>query len=368
MQPIRVMVVDDSVVIRGILTRMLEEDPAIKVVAVAANGRSALDTLRHTETDVVVLDIEMPVMDGLAALPQILALVPGIKVIMASALTHRGAEVSLAALRLGAADYIPKPSGSGLLNTAEFKREIVAKVRALGAARARLQKDHSARVMGAPAGNIARSADAVVHGTPIQLRPASMKRPAIIGIGTSTGGPQALMAVLPALPASLLLPIVIVQHMPPIFTRLLAEQLASATRRPTMEGADGMPVRAGHIYIAPGGFHMSVVAGKPDTLIRITDSPPENFCRPAVDVLLRSLAIVYGAATLAVILTGMGRDGALGGGAVATAGGTVLAQDEATSVVWGMPGAAAAAGLCSELLALPAIGRRIAQYAAGTTR
>lgn len=355
--PIRVMIVDDSAVIRGVITRILEEHPQIKAVASVANAAQAISLLPRVKPDIMILDIEMPVLDGLSALPQIRRIAPDVKVIMASTLTTRGGEISLEALRLGAIDFVPKPSVGSIFTAEDFKREIIQKVTTLGRVRIRGEGHAPGTATSAP------SAGGANH--PIKLHPASRTRPTIIGIGSSTGGPQALMAVLTTLPAKLQLPVVVVQHMPPTFTRLLADQIGRATHRPTSEGQDGMALVAGHIYIAPGGFHMCVERTHGDGVIRINSGPPENFCRPAVDPLFRSLASGYGGATLALILTGMGADGTRGAEAIAAAGGTVLAQDEATSVVWGMPGAAAAAGVCSALIPLPEIGRRLGEIAQG---
>jgi two-component system, chemotaxis family, protein-glutamate methylesterase/glutaminase len=357
--PVRAMVVDDSAVIRGIIARTLENSGAIKVVATAANGADAVRMIDRFDVDVLILDIEMPVLDGLAALPKILAVAPDVKIIMASSLTLRGAEVSLEALRRGATDYIPKPSVSALHGAEEFKQELVRKVLGLGMARARRSKPATAESRERPV-----AAAAPTSNAPITLRKPSIMRPSIIGIGASTGGPQALTTLFTSLPANITLPIVIVQHMPPLFTRQLAEQIGRVSRRPCQEGSDGCAIERGKIYVAPGGHHMSVERHDGRSILRITDGPPENFCRPAVDPLFRSLAAAYGNATLAVVLTGMGSDGAHGAEAIAAAGGTILAQDEASSVVWGMPGAAAHAGVCSALIPLKDFGRRIGEFVA----
>lgn len=356
--PIHVMIVDDSAVIRGVITRILEGHPQVKVVASVANAAQAISLLPRVKPDIMILDIEMPVLDGLSALPQIRRIAPDVKVIMASTLTTRGGEISLEALRLGAIDFVPKPSVGSIFTAEDFKREIIQKVTTLG--RVRMRREGQAP---SPALTAAPSASSANH--PIKLRPGSRTRPTIIGIGSSTGGPQALMAVLTTLPAKMQLPVVVVQHMPPTFTRLLADQIGRATHRPTSEGQDGTVLAAGNIYIAPGGFHMCIERTHGEGVIRINSAPPENFCRPAVDPLFRSLASGYAGATLALILTGMGADGTRGAEAIAAAGGTILAQDEATSVVWGMPGAAAAAGVCSALIPLPDIGRRLGEIAQG---
>lgn len=358
------MIVDDSAVIRSVETQTLEAEPDIKVVASVSNAALALSMLPRTPVDVMILDIEMPVLDGLSALPKIRALAPQVKVIMASTLTKRGGEISLEALRLGAIDFVPKPTTGSIFTADDFKRELVRKVTALG--RVELGRKHAApgtAVTATSATTVSASAS-----TAVKLRPASLARPTVIGIGSSTGGPQALMATLSALPSAMQLPIVIVQHMPPTFTKLLADQLKRATGRPACEGEEGMALEPGHIYVAPGGAHMGIERGPAGGIIRINNGPPENFCRPAVDPLFRSLAAAYGSSALVLVLTGMGSDGARGAEAVAAAGGTVLAQDEATSVVWGMPGAAAATGVVSALIPLTDIGAKLGDYAAGKTR
>jgi two-component system chemotaxis response regulator CheB len=361
--PIRVMVVDDSAVIRGLLTRALEADSEIAVVASVGNGQMAISALGRADTDVIVLDIEMPVMDGLTALPKLLAAAPGVKVIVASTLTQKNAQISLKALSAGATDYIAKPSSSQINAAIEFKRELVEKVKVLGRARRKSRPATAARPGELPF-RPPPSRIAVVPAANV-LRSPSLVPPSIVAIGSSTGGPQALFTVFGGLPATMTLPIVITQHMPPTFTTILAQHIERVAKRPVAEGVDGESVRAGRVYLAPGDFHMTVEARGAERVIRLSKEPPENFCRPAVDPMLRSLAAAYGAGVLAVILTGMGSDGARGGAAVVAAGGTVVAQDEATSVVWGMPGAAAAAGICSAILSVSEIAPHIARLAAG---
>ncbi|MBI3710854.1 MAG: chemotaxis response regulator protein-glutamate methylesterase [Proteobacteria bacterium] len=358
LSPVRVLIVDDSAVIRGLIGQVFDSDPEIEVVGSVGNGQLAIAALTRTEVDVVVLDIEMPVMDGLTALPKLLAAQPDIKVIMASTLTQKNAQISFKALELGATDYLAKPTAASKIGTAaDFKRELVTKVKALGAARrSRPRTGLRSRVTPRPV-------PARQSVGPIRLRPPSLLPPEVIAIGSSTGGPQALFAMLGALPAALKLPILITQHMPATFTTILAEHLARAAKRPAAEAVDGETIVPGRIYLAPGDFHMRAEAGGATRVIRVTKEPPENYCRPAVDPMLRSLASVYGPRGLSVILTGMGSAGAKGGEAVAAAGGTVIAQDEATSVVWGMPGAAAAKGVCSAVLPLPELAPHIAKLA-----
>jgi two-component system chemotaxis response regulator CheB len=341
---IRVLLVDDSTVVRGTLRRILEREPDIDVVGSAENGRVAVSTLGSHPADVVLLDIEMPEMDGITALPLLLRACPGVKVVMASTLTMRGAKVTLEALSLGAADYIAKPTtlrqGSGIDTIAE---DVIRKVRALGG-----------------------KGGAVLHEAPPATRGPvhpSVVVPRVLAIGSSTGGPAALSAVLRGLPPQFTLPILVTQHMPPTFTAMLAEHLGKDGRRPSQQARDGQPVLAGQIYVAPGDYHMVVEGGRGSGVLRLNQLPPENFCRPAVDPLFRSVAAAYGPATLAVVLTGMGEDGRRGGEAVVDAGGTVVAQDEATSVVWGMPGAVVRAGLAAAVLPLGEIAKHVAHLA-----
>lgn len=380
--PIRVMVVDDSAVIRGLITRALEADPDIQVVATVGNGQLAIGQLGRTDVDVIVLDIEMPVMDGITALPKLIEVAPDVKIIMASTLTQRNAQVSLEALQKGAADYIPKPTSTGEINgSADFKRDLIDKVKALGRSR-RDRRDRN-RAAGVPetrpqptaltraANASAASAAAGMRSSlltptsPIRTRPASRTLPQVVAIGSSTGGPQALFTVLAALPSAMRLPICITQHMPATFTTILAEHIARMAKRPCAEGVDGEKLEPGRIYLAPGDNHMKIEVQNGHKVIRLTKEPPENFCRPAVDPMFRSLSAAFGAAVLGVVLTGMGSDGAKGGKVLVEAGGTVIVQDEATSVVWGMPGATANLGITSAVLPIDKIAPEIARLAGG---
>ena len=357
--PYRLMVVDDSAVIRGLLTRSLEADPEVEVLASASNGEMALSALARYDIEIVILDIEMPVMDGLTALPKLLAAKPGLKVIIASTLTRRGADISMKLLAAGAADYVTKPAAA-LTGAEEFKRELLAKVKALGQARRR------AAGMAQPHGLVAPLApQAEPQRRVMALRAGGRERPEVLAIGSSTGGPQALFKVLGALRGALKQPIFITQHMPATFTTILAEHLARASGYPAAEGVDGEPVQGGRIYVAPGDFHMLIeIRERGEKVVRLSKAPPENFCRPSVDPMLRSLAAAYGPRVLTLILTGMGHDGLGGCRAVVEAGATLVAQDEASSVVWGMPGAVANAGLCSAVLPLDEIGPHIGKLAA----
>lgn len=335
-QAIKVMIVDDSAVVRGVVRRLLEAEPGVAVVAAASNGEIALKELVQRAADVVLLDIEMPVMDGLETLRRIAADHPAVKVIMVSTLTRRNAEISLEALRIGAADYVTKPE-AGIATAAEFGRDLVARIRALAAPRRR-----ATTLAALPA-----------------VRPGRSRRPLVraLGLGASTGGPPALLKLFRALEGGAgRQPILVTQHMPATFTALLAEQIERAAGRPCAEGRDGELVQPGRIYVAPGGWHMRVENGPTSPVIRLDQEAPEHFCRPAVDPMLRSLATVYGEGALAVVLTGMGADGAAGCEAVARAGGRFIAQDQASSAVWGMPAAAAATGLAEAVLPLDDIG------------
>ncbi len=344
------MVVDDSAVIRGLLTRILESDPAISVVASVQNGEVALLKVQSEAIDVAILDIEMPVMDGLTALPKLIESKPGLQVIMASTLTRKNADVSIKALSLGAADYVTKPSSTTELHSADkFKRDLNEKVKALGNARRAGPSDRPvAKTVSPIAANSGTQAN-------IQLRKASMFQPTAIAIASSTGGPQALLSVLGGLDPAIRQPVFITQHMPPTFTTLLAEHIERAAGRPCREGQDGEAVSAGRIYVAPGAKHMLIERDGTAVRIRLNDGPPENFCKPAADPMFRSLAQVYGSRLFAIVLTGMGADGSKGGRNIIEAGGTIVAQDQDSSVVWGMPGAAATAGLCSAVLPLAQI-------------
>lgn len=350
------MVVDDSAVIRGLLTKALETDAEIKVTSTVGNGQAAVDALKRFDVDVIVLDIEMPVMDGLTALPKLLEARPGVQIIMASTLTLKGASVSMKALSLGAADYLPKPTTTtGISNADDFKRNLVEKVKSWGLV-SRRKRGLPPGSAGAPGSNIPPTPKRLYTGT-VTLRPAAAPgKVDCLAIGSSTGGPQALFAVFRALGRVERMPVFVTQHMPATFTTILAEHLAQASGMPAAEAKDGEAAVAGRIYVAPGDFHMTVESQGGSMVVRLNKNPPENFCRPAVDPMLRSIAKVYGNRTLFVMLTGMGQDGLKGARELVNAGSTVIAQDEASSVVWGMPGAVASAGLCTAVLPLSEIG------------
>jgi two-component system chemotaxis response regulator CheB len=369
---IRVMVVDDSVVVRGLVSRWLAEEPELAVVAALRHGRQAVDEIARHAPDVVVLDVEMPEMDGLTALPLLLKATPGVAVIVASTLTRRNADISLRCLSLGARDYVAKPeTNSGVTTSSDFRREIVDKVKTLGAAVRRRRAGRAAAASPAAASVRpqvleARQANLGAEARRFSLRPFSAVQPRLLAIGSSTGGPQALMDVLKACkPIFPRVPVVITQHMPATFTAILAEHLARVAGVEAHEATEGEPLRANRIYVAPGGLHLSLARAGDQVVAKLGDGPAVNFCKPAVDPLFDSVAAIYGPAALAVVLTGMGHDGAKGAAAIVAAGGSVLAQDEATSVVWGMPGAVAQAGAACAVLPLDQIAPKIVQLVAG---
>jgi two-component system chemotaxis response regulator CheB len=391
--PIRVMVVDDAVVVRGLVSRWVDETPGLKTVASVRTGRDAVEQVLRVNPDVVVLDIEMPDMDGLTALPLLLEKKRDLIVIMASTLTRRNAEVSLKALSLGAADYVPKPETNREVTVSTtFRHDLIEKIRQLGARRKRApmsaEQARSRRAFSVPHATptatpaaqpapqattaartkfaIPEARGAVGHPAEFKLRPFSSVIPRVLLIGSSTGGPQALTSLIARIvPVIDKVPVLITQHMPPTFTTILAEHLARASGRDAHEGVDGEPVVAGKIYLAPGGRHMVVSKRNNQPTISLNDGPLVNFCRPAVDPLFDSATQAWGSAILGVILTGMGSDGMHGCEHVVAAGGSVMAQDEASSVVWGMPGAAANANVCSAVLPLDQIGPKIVRIFEG---
>jgi two-component system chemotaxis response regulator CheB len=347
MTPIRILVVDDSVVIRRLLSDTLSGDRALEVVGRASDGRIALAKIPLLKPDLITLDIEMPVMNGVETLAAVRKLYPNLPVIMFSTLTEHGAAAALDALSLGASDCATKPSNGGSFSVAieAIQRDLIPKIKAL---------------CGAP-----KLLTLPPARPPTRLRAPVQRRLEIVAIGTSTGGPNALTEVLPRIPPDFPVPIVVVQHMPPIFTRLLAERLASRSAIPVDEGSAGAILTPGHAWIAPGNFHMTVIRAGVDWRLNLSQAPPENSCRPAVDVLFRSVAAAYGANVLGVVMTGMGSDGTVGAQHIRDAGGEVIIQDEASSVVWGMPGLVCAAGQADGVYPLdqlaPEITRRVLQ-------
>jgi len=364
-EPLRVMVVDDSVVIRGLISRWVGSEPDMIVAGSLRTGRDAVNQLERINPDVAVLDIEMPELDGISALPQLLGKKRDLIIIMASTLTRRNAEISFKALSLGASDYIPKPESTRELTAAEtFRHDLIQKIRHLGAKLRRA-------VPASPAPSLARtrgtSAETAAIAQPQLVRRAfGAQMPRVLLIGSSTGGPQALMALAADIgPLIDRFPVLITQHMPPTFTTILAEHLARSSHRPAHEAVDGEIVKAGQIYLAPGGRHMRVVRHGAEVMIALDDGPAVNFCKPAVDPLFTSATEVWQGSIMSVILTGMGSDGTRGGKDIVAAGGSVIAQDEATSVVWGMPGAAAHAGICAAVLPLNQIAPKLLRLFSG---
>ena len=349
MPPIRVLVVDDSAVVRKVMCDGLAPDAALEVVGTAANGRIALAKIPLLHPDIVTLDVEMPEMDGIEALTEIRKLYPKLPVIMFSTVTERGAAITLDALALGASDYVTKPSNTGSLEATlrQLRAELIPKIKALCAARASL-----------PAAPSSAAAAASARAASKQTA-REFGRVDVLAIGTSTGGPNALADLLPAIPANFPVPIVIVQHMPALFTRLLAGRLNQKSGLNVREGVGGEVLKPGDAWIAPGDFHMTVEKKGATIVLVLNQSAPENYCRPAVDPMFRSVANAFGASALAVVLTGMGSDGTSGAQLIHEKGGQVLVQDQASSIVWGMPGQVAAAGLADGTFALKSMAAEI---------
>ena len=365
----RILIVDDSAVMRSLLRAVVSCDAELEVVGTAIDGASALDSLQILQPDIILLDVEMPVMDGLATLRVLRRRWSRIPVIMCSSLTQRGAQVTIEALACGAADYVTKPTGQSDRESATQKlaRDLIPKIRAL-----------TSRTKGPPAikpqpyvTGLPQTIPAPTSAARSSLAPQAItSTPSIVVIGVSTGGPAALEVLLPRLPERFPLPVLIVQHMPELFTRLLAQRLNGNCRLPVREASEGDPIRPGYVYIARGNWHLETVApSSPEAsaTLRLTQGAHENHCRPSVDVLFRSAANAYGSGVLAVVLTGMGSDGLNACRMIRERGGTVLAQDEATSTVWGMPGAVAHAGLAHKVLALEQIVPEILRVAGQPT-
>lgn len=369
--PIKVMMVDDSAIIRGLYRRLLAQDSGVEVVNDAANGQQAVERLGRQHVDVIILDIEMPIMDGLTAIPKLLEVQPSVTIIMASTLTAHNADISLRALEAGAADYIQKPTTNTELSTGQdFRGELLQKVKTLGevgrkkaaAERPRPKADQ------APARKETAEQWKIPQQTDITLRKPGTTRPKLLAIGSSTGGPQALRRFFELLSPDIGIPVVVAQHMPPTFTTILAEHIAKSGEWDCREAVNGDLLKPGLILLAPGGYHMTIdknIDGQ--SVAHLNQDPPEHFCRPAVDPMLRSITKSYGASTLCVILTGMGNDGMKGSQGIVEAGGTVFAQDEETSVVWGMPGAVAGAGVCSVIAPLDDLPAHITQFVSRIT-
>jgi len=354
----RILIVDDSAVMRSLLRSVVSAHGGLEVAGTATDGASALNMLEALHPDLMLLDVEMPVMDGLETLRRLRARENKIPVIVCSALTRRGASVTIEALACGASDYVAKPAGQPDRETAvqALAQELIPRILALTA-------EPTERPAALPALQSAAVPPLLIPPGAALLKPqALVPAAAVLAIGVSTGGPVALDILLPALPANFPIPVVVVQHMPELFTGVFAERLNGHCRLAVREAAEGDPLRAGAIYIARGNWHMEVL---PPSCLRflptlhVSQGPHENHCRPAVDVLLRSAASVYGPGVLAVVLTGMGSDGMLGCRTVRGRGGSVLVRDQATSTVWGMPGAVVHAGLANKVLPLDAIAPEI---------
>jgi two-component system, chemotaxis family, protein-glutamate methylesterase/glutaminase len=350
MSPIRVLVVDDAVVVRKLLTTVIDEDPELEVVGIAANGVIALSKIEALKPDIITLDVEMPEMDGIATLREIRKRDRSLPVIMFSTLTERGATATLEALALGASDYVTKPANVGSVTAAmeAVRQELIPKIKAFCR-------------RGAPQ----------PPPPPLTMKVESAPptgRCNLVAIGSSTGGPNALTTVLAQLPAGFDKPIVIAQHMPAVFTRYLAQRLDAGSKIRVREAVHGDMLEPGLALVAPGDHHMTVRRTAGGTAVVLDQSPPVNFCRPAVDVLFKSAAEVFGGDVLAVVLTGMGHDGRDGCAALKQRGATVIAQDQATSVVWGMPGAVHQSGLADATLPLDDVGHAITQRASGGAR
>ncbi len=359
---VRVMVVDDSVVIRRLVTQALEQDYMLEVVGTASNGVIGLQRIPQLNPDVITLDIEMPDMDGLEMLRRVRREYPKLRIIMFSTLTERGGAKTLEALTLGADDYVAKASNEGSLDRSmiRLREEMIPKIKQF------FRQSVDDRVAVPPETLCLPAAGLNWRNT---LAPEPEKAlPRVVVIGVSTGGPTALGDILPNVPANFPLPILVVQHMPPLFTRLLAERLNSTCQLPVCEAYQGCAVEPGKIFIAPGDFHMKLAKDGAGVSVRLDQSPRQNSCRPAVDALFAAAGAVYGGAALAVILTGMGQDGLRGVGILKAHGASVIAQDEASSVVWGMPGAVVNAGFADRVLPLNEVVPEILRRSIGVRR
>lgn len=360
MRRIRVLVVDDAVVVRRLVTDILSADPELEVVGVAANGRIALQKIAQLTPDLVTLDVEMPEMDGLETIVEIRKTWHTLPVIMFSTLSERGGTATLEALSRGATDYVTKPANVGSVTIAQqrIREELIPRIKSLCG---RVLRPVVARPAPwrTPDTLASRSAPAATGAALLARSRALHERIAIVAIGSSTGGPNALAAIIPKLPADFPVPIVVTQHMPPMFTRLLAERLNGLSKLTVREATPGAILTPGTVWIAPGDFHLVLSPSGPQVQLTLTQDPPENSCRPSVDVMLRSVVHCYGRRVLSVILTGMGQDGLRGSEEVKAIGGTILAQDEATSVVWGMPGFVARAGIAESVLPLDHVAQAI---------
>ena len=344
----RVLLVDDAVVVRKALSLAIARDCDLEVAGTAVNGRVALAKFPALKPDIVLLDFEMPEMDGLETVRELRKIDARVPIIMFSSLTERGASITLEALSLGATDYVTKPSNVDMAATLDaISRELIPKIRAL----CRLPEPRATATAAKP-----REQPSPIH---VPARPRLLSPVQVVAIGVSTGGPDALARVLPTLPKNFSVPLVIAQHMPPIFTSLLAARLSAKSALPVRECISGEPLKSGCAVIAPGDFHMVVTQEDGNILLKTNQGPKENFCRPSVDVLFQSIARVYGSRALVVVLTGMGQDGLKGCQTLRELGARVYVQDEASSVVWGMPGFVARSGLADKILPLDQVGVEI---------
>lgn len=351
--PIRVLIVDDSAVVRRILSDLVSEDPCLEVAAIAQNGSIALQKMIQTKVDIVVLDLEMPVMDGIECLERLRAEFPTVPVLMCSSATARGADATLRALAAGAADYVAKPSALRATETlASFGAELRAKLKAL------TNRDPKATHSRPP---LATAGVQKTTARSLATKPITRRgRPRLLAIGCSTGGPNALAQIFAVLPPDLGVPIVVTQHMPPVFTRLLAERLSAKSALCVHEAQTDDRLEPNHAYLAPGDYHMAFTRDKTDVRVQLNQDPPEHSCRPAVDVMFRSAAHIFGGDVVAVVLTGMGRDGALGSRAIAEAGGWIITQDAASCIVPSMPNAVTELGAANETIELDLLGAHLA--------
>ncbi len=343
MNPLKVLVVDDSAVARRLLTDTIAADPGLKVIGTAADGTAALKSLKELAPDIITLDVEMPGLSGIDTVREVRKQNPHIPIIMFSSLTEIGSTATLEALTAGASDYVTKPTGTAnvMESKERIKKDLITKIKAL-----------------------CSKPNALKKPTIKPVRLAKFTKPkatefSIVAIGCSTGGPTALAEIIPHIPANFSLPVVITQHMPPVFTKSLATRLSQLSKIKVVEAEEGMPLEAGKVYIAPGDFHLELKKVDGKVVLHTHKGAQENSCRPAVDVMFRSIPSVYGGKVLGVILTGMGQDGMLGAKLLAEHGGSILVQDEETSVVWGMPGAVVTEGLADEILPLKQIAAEI---------
>ncbi|MDX2095414.1 MAG: chemotaxis response regulator protein-glutamate methylesterase [Alphaproteobacteria bacterium] len=377
--PITILLVDDSEVVRFLFTKSLERDPDLRVIATATNGLEAIEMAKNYQPDIILLDIEMPLMDGLTALPKILAVAHRSKVFIISGDSRSNARAAIESLELGASEFILKPGATGALNPQEFNEELRVKIKALIGPKERraapalprppanirtakspasapktapsLKKMAPVTALRPPLANAPARAE--TPAAPISLQPAKTTSVHALAIASSTGGPEALLRIFTDLNGQLQhIPIFITQHMPPVFTTALAEHITRHAGRLCREAVDGEKVAAGMIYLAPGGYHLLVRQTGQETTLALTQDPPVNSCRPSADPMFASISHAYGRNVLGLVLTGIGADGCQGARRIVENGGSVIAQDKASSVVYGMPRSVAEAGLCEAVVPL----------------